>query len=148
LWQALRRVWRLGQVKPVKAIFTVYQDTLEEQALSLMGRKMRAAQLLYGDEVGGAIVETEEGDFLTELAREVLQGAELHDLQSLFADETHLSSSTLGCLTEPSAPLIPLPPPPAATQMSWLEWAQQRQPQNRSKHGRSKAQTGQISLWG
>ena len=147
LWQALRRVWRLGQTKPVKAIFTVYQNTLEEQALSLMGRKMRAAQLLYGDEVGGAIVEAEEGDFLTELAREVLQGAELHDLQSLFADESHLSSSAMGCPTEPSAPLVPLPPPPFATkQMSWQEWAQQRQYPPQSRRGRSKTQTGQLSL--
>jgi hypothetical protein len=32
------------------------------------GRKMRAAQMLYGDEVGGAIVPAEEGDFITELA--------------------------------------------------------------------------------
>jgi len=113
-----------------------------------MGRKMRAAQLLYGDEVGGAIVETEEGDFLTELAREVLQGAELHDLQSLFADETHLSNSTLGCITEPSAPLIPLPSPPAARQMGWLEWAQQRQQATQARRGRTKAQTGQLSMWG
>jgi hypothetical protein len=52
-----------------------------------MGRKMRAAQTLYGDEVGGAIVPVEEGDFITELAREVLRGAELDNLQSLFADE-------------------------------------------------------------
>ena len=29
---------------------------MEAKALSLMGRKMKAAQLLYGDEVGGAIV--------------------------------------------------------------------------------------------
>jgi hypothetical protein len=39
------------------------------EALALMGRKMRAAQTLYGDEVGGAIVPAEEGDFITELAR-------------------------------------------------------------------------------
>jgi len=55
--------------------------------LALIGRKMRAAQLLYGDSVGGAIIPSDEGDFITELAREVLRGAELDDLQSLFADE-------------------------------------------------------------
>ena len=68
-------------------MFAVYKDAMEAQALALMGRKMRAAQTLYGDEVGGAIVPVEEGDFITELAREVLHGAELDDLQSLFADE-------------------------------------------------------------
>ena len=56
LWQAVRRVWRLGQTKPVKAIFSVYSEAMEARALALMGQKMKAAQLLYGDEVGGAIV--------------------------------------------------------------------------------------------
>lgn len=61
-----------------------------------MGRKMRAAQTLFGDEVGGAIVPVEDGDFMTELAREVLEGAELEDLQSLFADEMQINNSSLG----------------------------------------------------
>jgi len=46
LWQAVRRVWRLGQIKPVKALFSVYEGTMEARALALMGRKMRAAQTL------------------------------------------------------------------------------------------------------
>ena len=57
---------------------------------------MRAAQTLYGDEVGGAIVPVEEGDFITELAREVLRGGEQDDLQSLFADERRGSNSLTG----------------------------------------------------
>jgi SNF2 family DNA or RNA helicase len=109
-WQALRRVWRLGQTQPVKAVFAVYKDAMEAQALALMGRKMRAAQTLYGDEVGGAIVTVEEGDFITELAREVLRGAELDDLQSLFADEMNISNSPMGCPTETSPVLIPVKP--------------------------------------
>jgi hypothetical protein len=68
LWQSLRRVWRLGQTQPVKAIFSVYNAAMEAKALSLMGRKMKAAQLVYGDEVGGAIVPEEEGDFVRRMA--------------------------------------------------------------------------------
>lgn len=34
--------------------------------------QMKAAQLLYGDNVGGAIVPEEEGDILMKLAREAL----------------------------------------------------------------------------
>ena len=64
----LRRVWRLGQTRSIKVVFAVYKDTMEAQALALMGRKMQAAQTLYGDEVGGAIVPVEECDFITELA--------------------------------------------------------------------------------
>jgi hypothetical protein len=33
-------VWRLGQTKPVKAIFSVYGEAMEARALALMGQKM------------------------------------------------------------------------------------------------------------
>jgi len=123
LWQAVRRVWRLGQTKPVKAIFSVYSEAMEARALALMGQKMKAAQLLYGDEVGGAIVEQDEGDILMKLAREALESADLPDLQSLFADEVVVSNSPMGCPTVPSAPL-PLPELPKV--VSWSDWMTQR----------------------
>jgi hypothetical protein len=111
-WQALRRVWRLGQTKPVKAIFTVYDGAMEADALALMGQKMKAAQLLYGDEVGGAIVPESGDDFLTQLARTVLEGKTLPDLQTLFADSSSTSTSPLGSPTKPSVTLV-----------TWQEWA-------------------------
>lgn len=123
LWQAVRRVWRLGQTKPVKAIFSVYSDAMEARALALMGQKMKAAQLLYGDEVGGAIVPEEDGDILMKLAREALESADLPDLQSLFADEVVVSNSPMGCPTVPSAPL-PVPDLPKV--VSWADWMVQK----------------------
>jgi hypothetical protein len=123
LWQAVRRVWRLGQTKPVKAIFSVYSDAMEARALALMGQKMKAAQLLYGDEVGGAIVQEDDGDILMKLAREALESADLPDLQSLFADEVVVSNSPLGCPTAPSAPL-PVPDLPKV--VSWADWMTQK----------------------
>ncbi len=123
LWQAVRRVWRLGQTKPVKAIFSVYSEAMEARALALMGQKMKAAQLLYGDEVGGAIVPEEDGDILMKLAREALESADLPDLQSLFADDVVVSNSPLGCPTAPSAPL-PVPDMPKA--VSWSDWMTQK----------------------
>jgi SNF2 family DNA or RNA helicase len=86
LWQALRRVWRPGQTKKVKAVFAIYNNTMEARALALMGQKMKAGQTLYGDEVGGAIVPEDEGDLLLKLAREALNKADIPDLQSLFAE--------------------------------------------------------------
>jgi hypothetical protein len=115
-WQALRSVWQLGQTQPVRAAFAVYKDAKEAQVLALMGRKMRAAQTLYGDEVGGPIVSMEDGNFMTELAREVLEGAELADLQLLFSDEVQVSPSSLGC----PANAIPVQVPVAS--QSWEEW--------------------------
>ena len=106
LWQAMRRVWRLGQTKPVKIIFTSYAATLEEQALRLMGKKMKAAQLLYGDEVGGAIVPDDGENFLTELARAVLAEQTLPDLKVLFAQVPVTTTSPLGSPTARS-PRLP-----------------------------------------
>jgi hypothetical protein len=146
LWQAVRRVWRLGQTKPVKAIFSVYSDAMEARALALMGQKMKAAQLLYGDEVGGAIVPEEDGDILMKLAREVLEAADLPDLQSLFADEVVVSNSPMGCPTAPSAPL-PVPEMPKV--VSWADWMTQKSVAVRSgSRGRSRqAAQNQISLF-
>jgi hypothetical protein len=121
LWQSVRRVWRLGQTQPVKAIFSVYSTAMEATALALMGRKMKAAQLVYGDEVGGAIVPEEEGDFLTQLARDVLDGAKLSDLQTLFADDLQVSHNPMGSLTTPSAVIVPGP-----KVMTWDDWVSQK----------------------
>jgi len=121
LWQAVRRVWRLGQTKPVKVLFSVYDNTLESRALSLIGRKMKAAQLLYGDEVGGAIVPQDDGDFLTQLARDVLDKNSITDLHSLFADHHTVSHSAVGSLVKPSAPMIEL------TLENWQTWAHRHQ---------------------
>ena len=99
----------MGQTQPVKAIFSVYNSALESAALALMGKKMKAAQLVYGDEVGGAIVPEDDGDFLTQLARDVLDGAKLTDLQTLFADDLQVSHNPMGSLTTPSAIIVPSP---------------------------------------
>ncbi len=105
MWQAMRRVWRLGQQKPVKVVFAAYAGTLEADALALMGKKMKAAQLLYGDDVGGAIVPEEDGNFLTQLARSVLEGRELPDLKTLFADGKQETTSPMGSPTAASPQL-------------------------------------------
>jgi len=146
LWQAVRRVWRLGQTKPVKAIFSVYSEAMEARALALMGQKMKAAQLLYGDEVGGAIVPEEDGDILMKLAREALEAADLPDLQSLFADEVMVSNSPMGCPTVPSAPL-PVPEMPKT--VSWSDWMTNKGVVGRSaSRVRSKQTTqNQVSLF-
>lgn len=146
LWQSLRRVWRLGQTKPVKAVFSVYTDTMESRALALIGAKMKAAQLLYGDNVGGAIVPEEDGDILMKLAREALESADLPDLQSLFADEVVVSNLSLGCPTAPSAPL-PVPEMPKV--ISWADWMTQRGVAEKvASRGRARQVTqNQVSLF-
>jgi hypothetical protein len=147
LWQALRRVWRLGQTKAVKAVFVVYQNTLEAQALALMGRKMRAAQLLFGDEVGGALVQVEEGDFLSELVREVLRGSRLDDWQHLFAEEggeRRAEAEREGIEEVP----VPVETEFPAPMKDWALWTRDL-PKPAARPGARKAvPVGQLGLWG
>jgi hypothetical protein len=104
LWQAMRRVWRLGQTQPVTVTFLSYRDTLEDLALKLMGRKLYAAQLLYGDEVGGAIVESDDGNFLAELARAAISGAPVDDYAALFMRQTQSAAQDT-----PAEEVLPAP---------------------------------------
>jgi hypothetical protein len=83
LWQAMRRVWRLGQKYPVTCTFMVYQGTVEEALLKRMGVKLKAAMLLYGDEAAGAIVETDDSDLQREMIRAALKGVSYSDLAEL-----------------------------------------------------------------
>ena len=46
--QASRRAWRIGQRKDCKVIYLYYGGTLQARAMSLMGKKMEAAQALEG----------------------------------------------------------------------------------------------------
>jgi hypothetical protein len=136
----------LGQTKAVKAIFSVYNDTMESRALALIGAKMKAAQLLYGDNVGGAIVPEEEGDILMKLAREALESADLPDLQSLFADKVVVSNSPM---VDPATPTLTLPARDMPDVVSWSDWMKQRGVSGKSgNRPRSKQTTqNQVSLF-
>ena len=105
------------------------------------GRKMKAAQLVYGDEVGGAIVPEEEGDFLTQLARDVLDGAKLSDLQTLFADDLQVSHNPMGSLTTPSAVIVPGP-----KVMTWDDWVSQKTVVVRRMRRKEVVPEGQMGL--
>jgi len=84
--QASRRTWRIGQTRDVDVHFTVYRDTMEHRAASLVGQKLAAAQLIYGDSSEGALIEQSDSGhgFLADLARSVIEGADVPDLGSLF----------------------------------------------------------------
>jgi hypothetical protein len=79
VWQAMKRVYRLGQTQPVEIYFLVYRNTLESHALNLVGQKMGAALLLYGDNAASAIADEADGDgdLLAELTHQLLAGAQL-----------------------------------------------------------------------
>jgi len=87
--EAARRTWRLGQIYDVKVYYAVYAGTMEYRAMTLIAQKLAAALLLYGDAVEGALVqEADTGrGFLADLAKSVIEGAEVPDLNRLFAQQ-------------------------------------------------------------
>jgi hypothetical protein len=105
----------------------------------------KAGQLLYGDEVAGAIVPDDDGDFLSQLARDVLKGVKLDDLQSLFADDRRVSHNPLGCPTMPSAPIPML----QITLQTWQTWAEEHNYAKKPSKRIEKAVSplNQPSLW-
>ena len=74
LWQAMRRVWRLGQNKEVNVTFLAYANTMESEILRRMGWKMKYAQLLYGKSAAGVLVETDSDDIQREIINAALEG--------------------------------------------------------------------------
>ena len=51
----MRLVYRPGAPLPVRILFPAYENTLEERALSLIGQKMKATSLFYGDGALGSM---------------------------------------------------------------------------------------------
>lgn len=77
LRQAARRSWRIGQEKPVRVLFFAYENTMQDAALRLMGRKLQAALAIEGKfSAEGLLALAEGADVLVELARTLLEGME------------------------------------------------------------------------
>jgi len=73
--QASRRSWRINQNHDVQVYFLYYQNTVQEQALSLMATKLQAAMAVEGrfsDEGLNAMSNNE--DILTQIAASVTEG--------------------------------------------------------------------------
>lgn len=88
--QASRRSWRIGQDRPVEVHFAVYADTLQQEALALVARKLKSALMVEGDlgDEGLSTLNVDTEDVFTVLARKLTQqkGAEGESLEALFAE--------------------------------------------------------------
>ncbi|MCL4876235.1 MAG: DEAD/DEAH box helicase family protein [Anaerolineae bacterium] len=86
--QASRRAWRIIQSEPCKTFYPYYTDSMEARAVALIGRKQRAAKLLYGDNDIGLSELTDGGDeandLIAELAKSLDEDAGVTDLRDLF----------------------------------------------------------------
>jgi hypothetical protein len=142
LWQALRRLYRPGAPQPVQMYFPVYEGTLEEGAINLLGAKMKAAQIFYGDEVGGALIEDEDdSDMLHGLLRQALGQVEVGRAEGLFSlgnDQT-VTDSPIGSPTAISPRLVTL----------MDLWAQRQSiiKQARRRNGAKRQAEGQLAMF-
>ena len=80
---------------------------MEHRAVAHVGKKVAAAQLLYGDNIAGALVDQAGvgGSFLEELAREVVANTAIPDLGELFVQQ-HQAVEGSGWLLGDDAPVI------------------------------------------
>jgi hypothetical protein len=83
----------------------------------------------------------EDGDLLTELAGEVLNGADVPDLQTLFGDEMKVSNNPLGSMTTPSAVILP-----GERAMTWSDWMAEKAVVVRRKSRKEVVPEGQMGL--
>jgi hypothetical protein len=68
LRQASRRAWRIGQTQPCRIVYFHYDGTMQDRAMSLMGKKLTAAQALEGTFSSEGLVAMAGEDANVELA--------------------------------------------------------------------------------
>ena len=74
--QASRRSWRIGQKEPVNVHHLYYKNTIQEKAITLNVKKLRAALLTEGELTDGQFLEQLEEDGLVALAKTIINRAE------------------------------------------------------------------------
>jgi hypothetical protein len=74
--QASRRSWRIGQKEPVNVHHLYYKGTIQEKAITLNVKKLRAALLTEGELTDGQFLEQIEDDGLVALAKTIIDRAE------------------------------------------------------------------------
>jgi SNF2 family DNA or RNA helicase len=74
--QASRRSWRIGQKEPVNVHHLYYKGTIQEKAITLNVKKVRAALLTEGELTDGQFLEQIEEDGLVALAKTIIDRAE------------------------------------------------------------------------
>lgn len=127
LWQACRRVWRLGQTRDVRVFYLTYADTMEELALDLIGQKLAYAQLLYGEDVSGALTPDMDDNLVVQLIRSIETGKCPDKVVRLFTTETEAKAEVVLVSSDSRTPAIGTDTEvvlvPSNLSADWSEWA-------------------------
>ena len=83
--QASRRSWRIGQDRPVRVIFMVYEDTIQTDALKLIARKMQSSLAVEGElpEEGLTAFGDDSQDLIMTLAKQIVNDERMGSSDSL-----------------------------------------------------------------
>ena len=93
--QASRRSWRLSQTKDITVYFLYYNDTTQENTLSLMATKLHAAQSMEGKfSEEGLRAMSDNQDVLTQIASNVVEGIKNTVDQNLFKSSTFVKQTS------------------------------------------------------
>ena len=97
--QSSRRSWRLGQTHPISVYYLYYENTIQEQALSLMATKLQASMAIEGKfSEEGLQALSENEDLLTQIANSIVNGIKykVNDncFKQIVTDEYHKNSNT------------------------------------------------------
>jgi hypothetical protein len=95
LRQASRRSWRIGQREDCRIVYFFYQDTMQERALALMGKKLTAAQALEGtfSSEGLAALAGEDANVEIALARSLVERMDEGDVRRVWNKVLHSGKS-------------------------------------------------------
>jgi SNF2 family DNA or RNA helicase len=113
LRQASRRSWRIGQNEACRIVYLHYQSTMQERAMTLMGKKLTAAQALEGtfSSEGLVALAGEDANMEMALARSLVERMDEGDARRVW--NKTLNAPTAGPVEE--LVTLPFPIQPAAT---------------------------------
>ncbi len=155
LAQAVARVWRLGQNRPVRVFSLAYEDNLEQDAWRVIAKKIAWSKSVYGDFIPSGLGDAgldENLDLLSALT-EAIAKPELGDRQvdEMAWLQTNLAGIDRGELGIPLVPQkISMPndvslPAPVTTLEEWL-LLYGAAIGSRSLHQRKKVETPEAQL--
>jgi hypothetical protein len=125
LAQAVCRVWRLGQKRPVRVFALAYQG-IELEAWNVIARKISWAKSVYGDFVPSALGDAgldDNLDLLRALTERIT--GEAKEQEGVLATTLAGIEASTVIPDEPTTPTIDVIPSVAVVE-SWAEWATRR----------------------
>ena len=172
--QASRRSWRIGQDRPVRVVFMVYEDTIQTQALRLVARKMQSSLAVEGElpEEGLTTFGDDGQDIIMTLAKQIINKESFQgggSLENIFARAREVEQESERYLVDdtweakPETPETPAEPEPreepehelepqpvgagAPTVLSWSEFMAEPEQPTRRRGRKAAAKPPSLFQW-